>query len=88
MRPNPDFLCSKRVLLTGHHGFKGAWLAICLNRLGAKVTGISLTPATTRVPLDCPAVESALRGYGDWSHSELATDLCRNQIVDYPNMMS
>lgn len=32
----------KRVLITGHTGFKGSWLAIWLNQLGADVTGISL----------------------------------------------
>jgi len=35
------------VLLTGHTGFKGAWMALWLHRLGAQVTGISLSPATT-----------------------------------------
>lgn len=43
----PDFWRGKRVLLTGHTGFKGAWMALCLHRLGAQVTGISLSPATT-----------------------------------------
>ncbi|CAB3920935.1 MULTISPECIES: CDP-glucose 4,6-dehydratase [Achromobacter] len=36
-----------RVLVTGHTGFKGSWLALWLARLGANVTGISLDPATT-----------------------------------------
>lgn len=35
-------LSGRRVLLTGHTGFKGGWLAIWLARLGAKVTGYSL----------------------------------------------
>ncbi|MBL8911063.1 MAG: CDP-glucose 4,6-dehydratase [Archangium sp.] len=34
----------KRVLLTGHSGFKGAWLTLWLERLGAQVTGLSLAP--------------------------------------------
>lgn len=33
-------------MLTGHTGFKGAWLALWLHRLGARVTGVSLAPAT------------------------------------------
>lgn len=41
------FWCGKRVLLTGHSGFKGSWLTLWLHRLGAEVTGISLPPATT-----------------------------------------
>ncbi len=32
---------NKKVLITGHTGFKGAWLSFILNQLGAKVTGIS-----------------------------------------------
>jgi CDP-glucose 4,6-dehydratase len=43
--PNAAFWRGKRVLLTGHTGFKGAWLALWLNRLGAQITGISLPPA-------------------------------------------
>jgi CDP-glucose 4,6-dehydratase len=46
MRPEPDFWHGKRVLLSGHTGFKGAWLALWLQRLGARVTGIALPPAT------------------------------------------
>lgn len=45
--PDPGFWRGKRVLLTGHTGFKGSWLAIWLHHLGAKVTGISLPPVTT-----------------------------------------
>ncbi len=44
--PNADFWRGKRVLLTGHTGFKGGWLAIWLHRLGAQVTGIALPPCT------------------------------------------
>ena len=36
----------KRVLVTGHTGFKGGWLTLWLARLGANVTGIALPPAT------------------------------------------
>ena len=43
-----NFWRGKRVLLTGHTGFKGAWLALMLHRLGAHITGISLPP--TSVP--------------------------------------
>ncbi|HEU0044471.1 CDP-glucose 4,6-dehydratase [Sphingomonas sp.] len=36
----------RRVLLTGHTGFKGAWLALWLHQLGAEVTGLALAPPT------------------------------------------
>jgi CDP-glucose 4,6-dehydratase len=39
---NQSFWSGKRVLLTGHTGFKGAWLTLWLQRLGARVTGVSL----------------------------------------------
>lgn len=43
---DPAFWKGKRVLLTGHTGFKGAWAARWLSRLGAQVTGIALGPET------------------------------------------
>lgn len=46
MRPNATFWRAKRVLLTGHTGFKGGWLGLWLHRLGAEVTGLALAPAT------------------------------------------
>ena len=38
------FWSGKRVLLTGHTGFKGSWAAIWLAGLGAEVTGLALAP--------------------------------------------
>ena len=46
MLPSPDFWHGKRVLLTGHTGFKGGWLALWLQRLGAQVTALALPPST------------------------------------------
>jgi len=37
---------NKRVLITGHTGFKGSWLALWLSQLGAELTGYSLQPPT------------------------------------------
>ena len=45
---NGDFGRGKRVLLTGHTGFKGAWTALWLERLGAQVTGFALAPPDDR----------------------------------------
>ena len=52
-RPRPgdaprvsSFWHGRRVLVTGHTGFKGAWLALWLHRLGAEVTGFSAVPPT------------------------------------------
>jgi len=44
---NSEFWRNKNVLLTGHTGFKGSWLSLWLQHLGAKVTGLALTPPTS-----------------------------------------
>lgn len=44
--PNLDFYRGKRVFMTGHTGFKGAWLCQMLTGAGAEVTGYSLEPPT------------------------------------------
>lgn len=41
---NAEFWQDKRVFITGHTGFKGSWLSLWLQSLGAKVTGFSLNP--------------------------------------------
>lgn len=45
--PSQAFWHGKRVLLTGHTGFKGSWLALWLTRLGAQVSGLALPAHTT-----------------------------------------
>jgi CDP-glucose 4,6-dehydratase len=41
---NADFWRGRRVLVTGHTGFKGSWLSLWLQQLGAKVVGYALAP--------------------------------------------
>lgn len=41
-----NFYKGKRVLVTGHTGFKGSWLCKILANAGAEVTGYSLNPPT------------------------------------------
>jgi CDP-glucose 4,6-dehydratase len=43
---DPDFWAQRRVLITGHTGFKGAWLSLWLQALGAKVSGLAPGPPT------------------------------------------
>jgi CDP-glucose 4,6-dehydratase len=66
MRPDAEFWRGKRVLLTGHTGFKGAWLALWLHRLGADVTGLALAPSTQ------PNLFDLLR----------LAERCRHHVVD------
>ncbi len=47
-----SFWNGKRVLVTGHTGFKGSWLTLWLNELGAQVSGLSLEPSTTPAMYD------------------------------------
>lgn len=46
MALNLNFWKGRRVLLTGHTGFKGAWLTLLLENMGAEVLGVSLPPIT------------------------------------------
>lgn len=58
---NQQFWQAKKVLITGHTGFKGTWLALWLSKLGAEVAGFSLAPENG-VPsmFDLCGVESAI----------------------------
>src|SRR5690554_394376 len=43
---DPGFWKDKKVYLTGHTGFKGSWLSLWLQRMGANLRGYALSPAT------------------------------------------
>ena len=58
---NPGFWAGKRVLLTGHTGFKGSWAAIWLTRMGAEVTGVALSPDQTPALFDLAKVADRTR---------------------------
>ena len=52
-----EFWRGKRVFLTGHTGFKGSWLWVWLNELGAVVRGYALAPVTTPSMFHSAALE-------------------------------
>lgn len=56
----PEFWRGRRVLLTGHTGFKGAWLALWLEHLGAEVHGLALPPERANGAFSALAPWSAL----------------------------
>jgi len=63
---DPAFWKGRRVFLTGHTGFKGGWLALWLQRLGAQVTGFSLEAPTRPSLFDVADVASGMRSvHGD-----------------------
>jgi len=57
---NKLFWKSKKVLITGHTGFKGSWLSLWLQQLGALVTGYSLTPPTSPSLFDLAEVDKGM----------------------------
>ena len=58
---NPDFWRGKRVLLTGHTGFKGSWLSLWLQELGADLTGFALEPPTNPSLFEAARVAVGMR---------------------------
>ena len=69
-----NFYCGKRVLVTGHTGFKGSWLSIWLHELGAEVVGVSQEPFTKRD-------NYVLSGIGNKMMADLRSDICDGQKV-------
>ena len=59
---DPEFWRGRRVLLTGHTGFKGAWLTLWLHRLGARVAALSLPPLTQPNLYDLTRIETFCTG--------------------------
>lgn len=60
---DPSFWRNKKVLLTGHTGFKGSWLAIWLKSAGAHVIGYSLPAATHPNLFTLASVESNVHSH-------------------------
>ena len=59
--PFAEIYRDRRVLITGHTGFKGAWLAEWLLALGAEVTGLALPPATIPSVFDALGLEQRIQ---------------------------
>jgi CDP-glucose 4,6-dehydratase len=63
---NSSFWLGKRVLLTGHTGFKGSWLSLWLQSMGAQVVGYALAPPTNPSLFDIADVASGMTSvFGD-----------------------
>ena len=58
---NSDFYKGKRILITGHTGFKGTWMCQVLLELGADVTGYALQPPTNPSLFELMCMEGKLR---------------------------
>ena len=71
------FYKDKRVLITGHTGFKGAWLSRILTNAGAKVTGYALNPPTDPALFDAAGVKEKMP-------VSRQKELSRLILVEYP----
>mgnify|MGYP002518088511 CR=1 FL=1 len=67
-----NFFRGKRVLVTGHTGFKGSWLSVWLHELGAEVVGVSQEPFTNRDNF-------VLSGIGNRIMADLRANICDGQ---------
>lgn len=79
------FWNAKRVLLTGHTGFKGAWASLWLTSCGARVTGFSLPPDTSQSLYDLARVgegiHSIIGDLHDLAAVEAAVEAAKPEIV-------
>jgi CDP-glucose 4,6-dehydratase len=60
MQTRPEFWQSRKVLMTGHTGFKGSWLSLWLQSMGAELCGIALQPPTTPALFDVALVAKGM----------------------------
>lgn len=82
---NLDFWRDKRVLVTGHTGFKGGWLSLWLQSLGVELTGFSLKPPTTPNMFTVAKVSDGMRSVEgdirDLEHLTKSMQASRPEIV-------
>lgn len=83
--PDRRFWEGRRVLVTGHTGFKGSWLTLWLQQLGAHVAGVALPPSTEPNLFALAAVEAAgeshLQDIRDAGALAAIVRSCRPEIV-------
>jgi CDP-glucose 4,6-dehydratase len=70
-----EFWRGRRVLLTGHTGFKGAWMSLWLGEMGAEVTGYALSPATEPNLWNIVAAPAAARGLRRSARHSIMADI-------------
>lgn len=63
MAVNAEFWRGRRVLVTGHTGFKGSWLSLWLQSMGAEITGVALAPDTNPSLFEVARVGEGMRSH-------------------------
>lgn len=76
---DPNFYRGRRVLLTGHTGFKGAWLTLWLHRMGAQVSALALPPEHDRDLYNIVRPELDAEILGDVRDAELVNRVLANR---------
>src|SRR5204863_49125 len=72
------FYQGKRVLVTGHTGFKGGWISLWLKKLGAEVWGVSLPPLPNPKLGPVATVRAGnVIGGGDYAQDRIVPDCVR-----------
>ena len=83
-----NFYRGKRVLVTGHTGFKGSWLCQLLHRLGADVTGYSLAPTTNPALFEIAGIDkvchSVIGDIRDFDHAASRVQITAAQAGFFP----
>ena len=78
-----DFYKGKRILITGHTGFKGSWMCGVLKMAGASVTGYSLLPPTKPnlfdLAVDQSMIKTVIGDVRDLNH-KIGRASCRERV--------
>ncbi len=73
----------KKVLVTGHTGFKGSWLSLWLSQLGAEVSGLSLEPDNEKNMFETAGIEALVDHHiGDIRDADLVQDVVNDVAPD------
>ena len=80
---NPAFWTGKKIFVTGHTGFKGGWLCLWLQHLGAKVTGYALQPPTAQNLFEVAQLAQGMQSIiGDVRDGEMLASAMREAAPD------
>jgi len=85
MMPDRSYWKNRRVLLTGHTGFKGSWMSLWLQALGADLTGYALEPPTEPSLFEQAGVAGSIRSViadlRDFNRLKSAIAECQPEVV-------